>query len=588
MRRAAIWIALLAAAGAAALLLVPKEPPPSAPLRPAPAVGAPDVEQKVAYFYGVLRDAGTVDVTAPIAGAAPTGIPVWREIGWPALLALGQPALDYLTSPARYPEYVAAPNLLVTVLQLLAEAPPFPGRFPFLAHWLDETNCPPAAAGSDWPDEIRVYVFAALKTHPDPSAVPICVQELLGPRGKHDLRGAAIDILLRVGQAEALNGAFRTLPPTPDTPSPDLRTTLLDRLFHMAAPGATEESRAQVKALEPLVREALGSPRAVERFHAMGVLWRLGRPGMEQELERFFEENREDETLAWSALLLLAADGPHPFVHEACLARVERPDKGVGFTTAVQILGRLWIAEIEERLLDWMSRGDVDPYMELPALLRHDRERVVAWLRVEVRTDDQARLLRALRFIAGERITELAGDLLARVRELDPPQRPPLYGTLVALRAPGTGGAPPRGAVRRGPGRAQEQRRRGTPRPRRGGGARAAQGSRRRGRQRGARHAPAAGPEGRGGGGTGRARAGGPRGAPEDARGERAAGGAPHPPVPGSFRRRACRSRRGVSIRAESARSEGDRRGDRRVSAPLGAARAVWPSLCAPGFATRP
>ena len=144
MRRAAPWIALLAAAGVAAFLLLRDRPraPPSSYLRPAPPVPAPTVEQKVAYFYDVLRGGKTLVLKAPVAGAAPFDVPIWSEIGGNALLGLGEPALAFLMAPERRPEYVQAPNVLVTVFDLLTRARGSPLPFSFLDHWLDEANCP--------------------------------------------------------------------------------------------------------------------------------------------------------------------------------------------------------------------------------------------------------------------------------------------------------------------------------------------------------------------------------------------------------------------------------------------------------------
>ncbi|MCK6459270.1 MAG: hypothetical protein L6Q95_05175 [Planctomycetes bacterium] len=432
MRRAAPWIALVVLAAGAAYLLVPEEPPPSPPLRPPPAVPSPAPEAKVRYFYRLLGSGQTIAVAAPLPGGSPMEISVWREIGGAALLGLGEPAFAFLTAPERYPEYVAAPDVLVAVLQLLAEAPHHPGTFPFLEHWLVEANCPVRVPGSDWPDEIRNLVFAAMKAHPVPEAAPSCVAEFDRPRRGHDLRAAAADILLRLGKADILNEAWRSL-------EPDLRAAILERLFQMAAPGAGDRNRAQVVALAPLLEEALASPRTVERFNAMGVLHRLGRHGMRDELIRFFEENRDaDERAAYSALLLLAADGPDPFVLEACLRRVERPDAGAGFAGAVRILAILWPDRIAPRLFEWMrARQHVDPYMVLRQMLSHDRAAVVAWLRGEVRDGTEADLSRALPFIAREGVTELAPDLLAKVREAEPAKRTQLYAALVEMRAPG-------------------------------------------------------------------------------------------------------------------------------------------------------
>jgi hypothetical protein len=439
--RTAGWIAVavaLAAAGYLFLRDAPRAPSDSTPLRPSPAVPSPTVEGKIAYFHGLLRSGKTLDLKAPLTGATPLEIPVWREIGGSALLGIGEPALAFLVSPARQPEYLAAPYLLVSVLQLLAEAPPSPGLFPFLAHWLDEGNCPKAVPGSDWPEEIRVHAFAALRAHAVPEAAPLCIAELDRPWRAHDLRGAAIDILLQLGAADVLNKAYRTLPPTPDQPEPDLRAAVLTRLFQMAAPAAGERNRAQVAALKPLLEEALASPRTVERVDAMGILHRLGEPGMGDALERFFEENREDEVVAWTALLFLSADDPVPYVREACLARVAKADSGIGFTTAVRLLAKWWPEEIVPQFDEWVRLGVLDPYMVLGAMLRVDRAKTVQWLRGQMKTPDMDSLLRALSFIAGERVTELAPDLLDLVRRLGPSQRPPVYNALVALRAPGT------------------------------------------------------------------------------------------------------------------------------------------------------
>lgn len=441
MRAGALAALALAVGGGLLAYLLLRDgqgtPSSSVPQRPAPAVLAPTLDQKIAFFHGLVRSGKSLAIAAPVAGGAAIEFPVWRKIGGGALLALGEPAVDYLTSPERYAEYLAAPNHLLTVLDLLAEAPPSPGTFPFLAHWLDEANCPKPVPGSDWPEEIRVLVFAAMRAHPVPEAKPFCLAELDRPRRGHDLRVAAIDILLRLGEADVLNGIYRTLPPTADTPEPDLRAGILERLFQMAAPTALERNRSQVEALEPLLREALASPRAIERMNAMAILYRLGRPGMDAELQRFFEEHRANEVLAWSALKLLAADEPVPFVREACLARVKTPDRGIGFTAAVRLLAQWWPGEILPHFTEWTRLLVLDPYMVLREVLALDREMAVRWLREELKTTDTARLMRALGFVAGERVTELAPELLDLVRKLDPAARPPVYQALVVLRAPG-------------------------------------------------------------------------------------------------------------------------------------------------------
>jgi hypothetical protein len=349
---------------------------------------------------------------------------------------MGAPAFAYLCAPERRAEYVASPNLLITVLDLLAGAPKagdFPGLYPFLLSWLDPLACPPAVPGSDWPAEVRLRVFRAMLAHPQPPAAPLCEAELDREQGAHDLRALAVELLLRLDRVAALNRFWRTLPLAPEPQQPDLRIAILQWLNHLA----TGDKRAVVEELEPLLEEALRSPRLVDRFNAMGVLLRLGRPDMREALRRFFEEHREDEPVAWSALMHLASLSPDEYVHEACRERVGNPDGEVGFFTAVRLLVKWWPEEIQERLLAWMRDGTVDPYLALPALLRHDRAAVVDWLREEVRTDDLQRLTRALQFVAGERVTELGPALLDRVRQLPPAARPQLYGALVALRTSG-------------------------------------------------------------------------------------------------------------------------------------------------------
>ena len=435
------WIAILAALGAAAFLLLrdrPRAPLSSTPLRSAPAVPSPTPEEKIAYFYGVLKGGATFTLRPALPGAAPIDIPVWSDIGVGALRAFGEPAFEFLMSPARQPDYLGAPNVLLTVLDLLVRAPPLPQLFPFLEGWLDEKNCPPAVPGSDWPEEVRLHVFAALRTHPVPAAAQVCEAELLRKYRSHDLRGAAISILLELRKADILNDVFRELPPTPEIPEPDMRAELLERLFQMAAPNADAGSRAQVERLEPLLNEARERGRTIERVGATATLFRLGKPSMDEALRRFYEEREgSDDPLAWSALKLLVTDRADPYVKEACLDRIRKPDMGVGFATAVRLLAQWWPAEIAPKYLEWVRLGLLDPYMAMPAMLTEDRDTTLRWLRSELRTDDLDALIRALTFIAGERITELVPELIELVRRLDPAHRPAVYRTLVLLRAPG-------------------------------------------------------------------------------------------------------------------------------------------------------
>jgi len=130
VRRATHWIALLLALGALLLLLLPYvltggrgDAPELPAVRPAPSIPSPDEAGRIRYFHRLVASGERVELPSPLAGTPTLEVSVWREIGALALARMGEPAMDYLVDPARYPEYRAAPNLLLTTLQILAGAP---------------------------------------------------------------------------------------------------------------------------------------------------------------------------------------------------------------------------------------------------------------------------------------------------------------------------------------------------------------------------------------------------------------------------------------------------------------------------------
>ena len=406
------------------------------PQRPALVLPDPTPQEKVEFFYRVFKSGARTTLGG-------VQISTWRDFGEGPLTELGRPALDYLFSADRFHEYKNAPNVLANVLRFLPQMPAAGGHpqlYPFLLHWLDPRNCPPRTPNSDWPSDLRKDVFSVFGAFPKAAAVPFCMDELRRERRVHDLRSTALATLIRTGNGKKILDLYDSLPPNAKEETPNLRTEMVLSLYRLAAPKASERSHAAVDELEPILRKALASPRAVERFNAMGTLYRRGEEEMADRLIDVYEQTKDSEpNTAWSALMLLAADRPHPFVREVSIEELAHPARDTGFQAAARLVARWW-PESEPgrtRLWDAVERRDIHPLGVLPALAATDRERVIVYLRRELSNESTQRVEEAVRLIVGRRLTELGPDLMALVREVPRRQRPYFYRALAILRTAG-------------------------------------------------------------------------------------------------------------------------------------------------------
>ncbi len=443
MRRRTVLtgVILLAAAAAIAYFGAHRRAgPPDTILRPAPpALPEPTAEEQAAYLYATFKGGARTLLKGE-------QILLWRDFGEYPLAALGKPALDLLLAEERYREYGAAPNILAGVLRIL---PGIPGAgdherlYPFLTHWLDPAHLPRTSEGADWASDVRLLVFNIFGAFPAPAAVPFCLEELGRKERPHDLRRIALAVLLANRRTDVLVEVFDELPPNADEEAPDLRLELILGLYRTAAPRHGAAGRALVAEAEPLLRRALESDRPAERMNAMGVLLRLGRKEMEERLIGFYETMlaRKDPRAAWSALLLLNEDRPHPYVRARCLEQLELPAPTLGFEWAAKLVCRHWPGEREALETVWQEverRENLTPLSVLPCLARLDRARAAAYLKGELRSGVTGRVGDAVKLIVGERLTELGPALLDLVREIPRVRRPLIYHPLVSLRTPGT------------------------------------------------------------------------------------------------------------------------------------------------------
>jgi hypothetical protein len=236
---------------------------------------------------------------------------------------------------------------------------------------------------------------------------------------------------------------YDRLPPNAAEEAPDLRVELLLGLYHTLAPRQADAARALVARTEPILRRAIASGRPAEQYNAMGVLLRLGHSEMEQRLIEFYETHlaNGEPQAAWSALLLLCDDRPHPDVRTRCLEQLAHPSPTVGFEWSARLVCRYWPQEKEARNRIWAEverRENLNPMFVLPRLVRLDRKRAVAYLKGELASGDTRRVKDALKLVVGERLTELGPVLLDLVRQIPRSRRPVVYSPLVALRTPGT------------------------------------------------------------------------------------------------------------------------------------------------------
>ncbi|MHC4550376.1 MAG: hypothetical protein ACYTEZ_16530 [Planctomycetota bacterium] len=438
--RRGLLIGLIVAAAAATVFVATLRggAPEDELQRPAPALPQPTREEQVVFFYRAFTSGARTTL-------ADQQVLLWRDFGERPLMELGRPALDYLLAEERYPAYRTSPNVLLGVLRFLpgvAGARDHERLDPFLTWWLDPAHCPPRTPGADWPLEIRRLVFDAFGAFPTPAAVPACLDELRRTRRDRDLRKVAMAVLIAVGEGAVLNELYETLPPNDEEEAPDLRTHLLQQLHAWAAPGREEAARARVLELEPVLQKGLRSERVAERLQAMGTLLRLGHADMAGRLIETFEQFAGEGHVhaAWSALLMLAQDQPHPYVRRVCFAQLAQPTHPVAFETAARLVSRWWPDAEPARSQLWAEierRERLHPMQLLPDLVRVHRARVVDYLLREIRGADQERLEQAAAFAAGRRLREVGPALLERVREVERERRPVLYHALVTLRTPG-------------------------------------------------------------------------------------------------------------------------------------------------------
>lgn len=413
---------------------------PDTILRPAPpALPEPTTEEKAAYLYATFKGGARTLLKGQ-------QILLWRDFGEYPLAAMGKPALDLLLAEERYREYRAAPNILAGVLRILPGVPGAGGHerlYPFLTYWLDPAHLPRPSEGANWAADVRLLAFNIFGAFPAPAAVPFCLEELGRTERLHDLRRTALAVLLANRRTDVLVELYDELPPNAAEEAPDLRIELLLGLYRTAAPRHGAAGRALVAETEPLLRRALESERPGERMNAMGVLLRLGRKEMEGRLIDFYETMlaQKDPRAAWSALLLLNEDRPHPYVRARCLEQLEHPAPTVGFEWAARLVCRHWPGEQDALETVWREverRENLSPLFVLPCLASLDRARAVAYLKGELESGDTARVGDAVKLIVGQRLTELGPALLDLVRAIPRVRRPLIYHPLVSLRTPGT------------------------------------------------------------------------------------------------------------------------------------------------------
>ncbi|MHC4732109.1 MAG: hypothetical protein ACYS6Z_16185, partial [Planctomycetota bacterium] len=371
---------------------------------------------------------------------------LWRDFGEYPLIAMGKPALDLLLAEDRLHEYGTALNILAGVLRIL---PRIPGAreherlYPFLSYWLDPAHLPSPTERANWAEDIRQQVFKVFGAFPAPAAVPFCLEEMERKERVHDLRRTSLAVLLATGNTGILVDLFDQLPPNADEAAPDLRIELIVGLYRTAAPRQGSAGRALVAEMEPVLREAIASEREAEQLNATSVLLRLGYTEMEGRLIEIYETALASggTHAAWSALLLLNKDQPHPYVRARCLEQLEHPSRTLGFEWAARLVCRWWPEEKAALETIWAEierRENLNPMFVLPTLVKVERDRVVAYLKGELESGATRRVGDALNFVVGERLTELGPVLLDLVREFPRLRRPMIYRPLVMLGTPGT------------------------------------------------------------------------------------------------------------------------------------------------------
>ncbi|MHC4222408.1 MAG: hypothetical protein ACYSX0_04920 [Planctomycetota bacterium] len=433
MRRVLTAILILLAVAGGAYLAMRGSERATPVLRGPLEVPRPTPAEKLAYFYRLF----TSGEQAQMGGRR---LPVWQVIGERALVAMGGPAMDFLLSPERMPEYRAAPSILSNVLRVLRDWPEsygHEGLYPLLLYWLDPAHKPPTTTGSDWAKDIRLKIFTIFVLAPDARAVPACVEEL--KRGKHepDLRAPAIAALLEGGEGANLRDLYAGLPPNQMEPDTFHRFLITKRAYAFASPSRSQRMRDQIKALEPALRGALESEHEIERIYAAASLLTLGDDSMETYLLREFE--RDQEAAAWDAIRLLALHNGSPKARELCLKELDVGERRVGFYTALDLLGKVWISEpgvrrrVEGFLRDstWREDGRL-----LQRLIRVDRPLILDFLHEQIESGDPGRIHAAVEYVQKDAVREAVPWLLELLhKSASERERLYYYRALVALRS---------------------------------------------------------------------------------------------------------------------------------------------------------
>lgn len=416
-----------------ALLLAACKDDAAAPtLRSAPAVPKPTEDQKVEYLYRLFTSGEEVD----LAGKR---IRVWRKVGEPGLQQLGAPALRYLLSKDRYPEYHRSTNILANVLRLLPTQPNVaaqPEFYPFLLHFLDPANYAPQSEGGVDADTFRKTIFAIFTRFPDPRAAPACIEELDKEKRTVDLRNEAIVVLLRTGHAEEVRKRYKDF-------GPEQRLFTLVRLYEAADPKMKEDLRQVAAAFRPQLEEALDSDNAFHRLYAAGTLLRLGDKAMADRLlsehARALKEKQLDP--AWFAVRILAQDRADERAYELARQQAGKKVMSLAGQVAIELLFRYWIDKPEAQALLWKVLENTKSRLQLDlrivnALLKVDRPKTVAYLKRLVFGKNHIWRDNALRFIQTNRTVTEAGAWIIELlrKESDAHRRSYYYGILTVLR----------------------------------------------------------------------------------------------------------------------------------------------------------
>ncbi|MHC4932917.1 MAG: HEAT repeat domain-containing protein, partial [Planctomycetota bacterium] len=273
---------------------------------------------------------------------------------------------------------------------------------------------------------------------PDARAVPPCIEEL--KRGEHepDLRAPAIAALLESGEGAHLRDLYAGLPPDAAEPEVFHRFLVTKRAYSFASPGQSSRMREQVIALEPALRGALESEHEIERIYAAAALLTLGDDSMEAYLLKEFE--RDGEAAGWDAIRLLAIHNGSAKARAICLKELDAGERRVGFYTALDLLGKIWISDPEVRrrlegfLHDstWLEDGRL-----LQRLIRVDRPLILEFLREQIQSGDPRRVDAAVEFVKHDSVREAVPWLMELLHK-STGDRKRLYflRALVALRAP--------------------------------------------------------------------------------------------------------------------------------------------------------